>query len=182
MPIGTSVNENAKLVGYFFKLQGYISKVQQLEAEQTRRRPVPLKAPVIIGRLIWTASSSEAEAGENLPFWLLATIGSVAAVIVVGWVWLNARSSRRPGLPAVVVNTGLDPEAPGVDNWLDQAQAGRLTLDPTLDGGGRSNGAGLEGSFGHRSPGNIFGENGESNNGHGDSGASVHDDGNPSRG
>ena len=55
MPIGTSINENAKLVGYFFRLQGYISQQQQLEAERTRKKPITLKAPVIIGRLIWIA-------------------------------------------------------------------------------------------------------------------------------
>ena len=39
MPIGTSINEDAKLVGYFFKLQGYISQQQQLDAERTGRGP-----------------------------------------------------------------------------------------------------------------------------------------------
>ena len=64
MPIGTSIKEDAKLVGYFFKLQGYISQQQQLEAERTRRKPVPLKAPLILGRLVWTPSAP-AEAEQN---------------------------------------------------------------------------------------------------------------------
>ena len=64
MPVGTSIKEDAKLVGYFFKLQGYISLQQQLDAERTRRKPVPLKAPVILGRLMWTPPA-RAEAAQN---------------------------------------------------------------------------------------------------------------------
>ena len=45
MPIGTSINEDARLVGYFFKLQGYFSQQQQLDSERTGKRPVTLKAP-----------------------------------------------------------------------------------------------------------------------------------------
>src|SRR5208337_2870362 len=50
MPIGASVNEDVKLVGYFFKLQGYFSQQQQLDAERTGKKPTMLKAPVILGR------------------------------------------------------------------------------------------------------------------------------------
>ena len=90
MPIGTSINEDVRLVGYFFKLQGYISQQQQLEAERSRKKPVILKAPVIIGRLIWiTQPTDEVEA--KTPFWLLATIGGVAAALVLGWVFFATR-------------------------------------------------------------------------------------------
>lgn len=93
MPIGTSINEDARLVGYFFKLQGYVSKQQQLEAERTRKRAVPLKAPLLIGRLVWIVSPSAAE--ERIPFWQLATFGTVGTVLVVGSVLLAMRRSRR---------------------------------------------------------------------------------------
>ena len=93
MPIGISINEDARLVGYFFKLQGYISLQQQLEAERTRKKPVALKAPLIIGRLVWIASPADT-AEQKTPFWLLATIGSVAIVFVVGWVLLAKRKAH----------------------------------------------------------------------------------------
>ncbi len=44
MPEGVSIKERATLVGYFFKLQGY------LEAK-AKPRSAPLKAPLLIGRL-----------------------------------------------------------------------------------------------------------------------------------
>ena len=185
MPLGTSVNEDAKLVGYFFKLQGYISLQQQLEAERTRKKPTPLKAPVIIGRLIWTVSPAAAEV--KTPFWVLATIGSVAMLLVVGGVLFGMLMSGRRRLPAIVPGPSPDPEAPSVDNWLDQAQSGRLTLLPVPESSARYDGASLDNaapdrSFGNRFSGNIFGGNGESNNGHGGSGPEVRDNGNPSSG
>ncbi len=164
MPIGISVNEDARLVGYFFKLQGYISQQQQLEAERTRRRPVTLKAPVIIGRLVWIVAPVAVE--EKTPFWLLATIGSVAMVALVGWILLAQRRTRRHNLPAIAAISSLDPDAPLVDNWLDQAQSGRLNLEPVPETTVRSDGAALEGGFGDRLSGNIFRGNDESNNGH----------------
>ena len=164
MPIGSSIKEDAGLVGYFFKLQGYISLQQQLDAERTGKKPITLKAPLILGRLIWTAPPSVAQ--ENTPFWLLATIGSVGVVLVIGWVLLAARRSRRPSLPAIVPGPSLDPEEPSVDNWLDQAQSGRLALEPVPETTARYDGAALEGGFGGRLAGNIFSENSESKNGH----------------
>ncbi len=58
-----------------------------------------LKAPVIIGRLIWTVSPTQAVG--NTPVWLLVTVGSVAVVFIVGWVLLTMRRSPAPVLPAV---------------------------------------------------------------------------------
>ena len=165
MPIGLSVDEEARLVGYFFKLQGYISRGEQLEAERTGRRPVILKAPLILGRLKWVPSQVVAD--EKAPIWLLVAIGSVATVVIVGWVMLTTRRSRRPALPAIVPGASLDPEAPSVDNWLDHAQSGRLTLEPVPETTAPSDGAALDDRFSRRWSGNIIWENDESSNGHG---------------
>lgn len=189
MPIGDSLNENVKLVGYFFRLQGYISQAQQLEAEHSRRRPTPLQAPIIMGRLIWTPAPPENVA--KAPVWLLLSIGSVAAVVVVGWVYLTSRRARQRILPAVVPGPNPDPDAPSVDNWLDQAQSGRLTLP--VPETARYDGGGFDNSLGGRFSGNSIWENSEynnghaSNNGHGrnlddrndESGPEMHDGGNP---
>ena len=165
MPIGTSVNEDARLVGYFFKLQGYISKQQQLEAGTD-----PEKARDLEGARDHRTADLDRlacrEAEGNTPVWLLVTIGSVAVVFIVGWVLLAMRRSRRPALPAVLPSPGLDSEGPSVDNWLDQAQSGRLNLEPVPETTARSDGAALDGGFGDRLSGNIFRGNDESNNGH----------------
>jgi len=163
MPIGISINEDVKLVGYFFKLQGYFSLQQQLDAERTGKKPVTLKAPVIIGRVIWILSPSAAET-QKTPFWLLVSIGSVAIMIVVGWTLLAARRSHQRALPAIVPNPSLDPEAPTVDNWLDQAQSGRLILESAPETTARFDGAAPDDGFGNRL-GNNFWENDESNEG-----------------
>ena len=93
MPIGTFIDEDAKLVGYFFKLQGYISQAQQLEAERTRKNPIIYKAPVIIGRLIWIVSPAAAE--DDPPVWLFWGIGGIAILAIVGSVLLSMRKSGR---------------------------------------------------------------------------------------
>jgi hypothetical protein len=183
-PIGTDINLDARLVGYFFKLQGYISTQQQLDAERMRKKPMPLKAPLILGRLVWTPTASVA--AEGLPTWAFATIGGVAVVLLVGWILLTMRKFRRPAAPVAIGGPGPDPKGPSVDNWLDEAQSGRLTLEPVPETTAHVDGAALRGGFGGRLAGNIFWENGESNNGHGpDNGRGgadpgVHDNGNPS--
>ena len=165
MPIGTSINEDAKLVGYFFKLQGYISEQQQLDAERTRKRPVTLKAPLILGRLIWIPSSVGSRGKDPL----LAARDDR----------LRGRGGRRRmGIadhakvpPAYLAGHGSRREprsrGPAVDNWLDQAQSGRLTLEPVPETTARSDGAALDGGFGGRLSGNNIWENDESSNGHG---------------
>lgn len=164
MPIGTFVNENVKLVGYFFKLQGYYSKQQQLDAEETGKRPTMLKAPVIIGRAIWIIPPAVAE--EKTPLWLVATIGAVAVVVIVGWVLLAAKKTARRHLADVVPGTSRDPEGGDVNNWLDQAQSGRLSLEPVPESTASSDGAALTEGLGTRMSGNIFRGNDESTNGH----------------
>ena len=182
MPIGTYVNEDCKLVGYFFKLQGYFSQAQQLAQEQTGKKQRVLKAPVIMGRVVWLTAGAAAEE-QKTPFWLLVTIGSVATVIVIGWVLLASRKSRRRTPPVVVAGGDLDFEGPAVDNWLDQAQSGRLALEPVPEVTARSDGAALGDSVGNRFSGNIFGDNGESSNGrsahHGEGTDNGHSSHNP---
>jgi hypothetical protein len=164
MPVGTSIDEDVKLIGYFFKLQGYVSQEQQLEALRTRKPPVALKAPVILGRIVWIVSPPAV--AETPPVWLLATIGGGAVVLVVGWVLLAARRSRRPALPAIISGASPDPEAPSLDNWLDQAQSGRLTLEAVPETTAGSDTAAPDDSLGDRLSGNVFWGNSESKNGH----------------
>ena len=161
MPIGTAINENAKLVGYFFKLQGYISRQQQIEAEGK-----PEKARSVEGAVDPRA------AGLDCP-----TVGGRGrhAHLVVGNNWRRGRGGNCrlglgdhakvavPGHAIDYYRRGADTEGPG--NWLDQAESGRLGFEPVPEATGKDDGAALEdGSLG-RFSGNIFGDNGESNNG-----------------
>ena len=163
MPIGTAVNEDVKLVGYFFKLQGYHSQQQEMDKNRTGKEQAVLRAPVIIGRAVWIVSPLTPE--YNTPVWVLATLAGVAVVVVVGWVLLAARRSVRHYVRSVVPGGSLDPEPPEVDSWLDQAQSGRLTLEPVPETTACSEGAALDG-FGVRRSGNILWGNDESSNGH----------------
>jgi len=176
MQIGPSVDEYARLVGYFFKLQGYVSLEQEEEAERTRKKPITLKAPVIVGRVVLIGGGSAAEAEEKTPFWLLAAILSVAVAVAVGWVAFSMRRLRRRNLPAITPRANLDPAPPSIDNWLDQAQSGRITLEPVPESTRGGDETALEGPLEGRLSGNIFGENGESSNGHsvGGQGGSGH--------
>jgi hypothetical protein len=162
MPYGININEDARLVGYFFKLQGYESQAQLLEAEQYRRRPVALTAPVILGRLVWTNPSPLVEA--QAPFWLLVGIVSAGIVIVVGWVGWSMRRKRPSVLSPTASNQDWDAEGPSVDHWLNQAQTGRLGFD-RLDGMFDDQNSPEEGIGGRFSGNNTWG-NGESKNGH----------------
>lgn len=117
--------------------------------------------------------------------WLLAGMGTLAGLIIVGIIFFAMRKSPRPAFPAVLPGPSLSPEGPSVNNWLDQAQSGRLTLEPvwegsdrfdnaSLDSGALDTAGGRDDGFGGRLSGNIFWKNGESNNGHGSPGPKGH--------
>ena len=166
MPIGTLINEDARLVGYFFKVQGYVSQQQQLDAERLRRKMKPLKAPLIIGRLIWITQPATM-ATTKTPVWVLAPIGGIAIIVLAGWIyWSSRRPRRNPLLQISTTGRNLDPDAPSVDGWLEQAQSGRFQMDPALETAPHSDGAALDLGFVSRFSGNIFEDIGESNNGH----------------
>jgi hypothetical protein len=171
---GTSINEDARLVGYFFKVQGYISVQQQLDFEASRtKKIVPLKAPLIVGKLMWLAPQETATASNNTPVWVLATVGGVGIILTVGWVVWSSRRKRPSPVPRVSTTSPIDPDAPAVDSWLDQAQSGRFSFDPIPEPAAHTDGPALDLGFGDRFAGNIFGDNGESKfggraiNGHG---------------
>jgi hypothetical protein len=168
-PVGPLLNDfSARLVGYFFKVQGYIAKQQQLDFEASRtRKIVPLKAPLIIGRLIPIAVPADT-AANNTPVWVLASVGGVAIIVVLGWVRWSTRRKRPSPMPRITTTSLRDPDSPDVDNWLDQAQSGRFDFDPVPRTDSYSEGLAREHGFGDRFPSdilgdrNIFGDNSES--------------------
>jgi hypothetical protein len=140
MPSGVHVDEQATLVGYFFKLQNYYSLLSKPGAR-------PLTAPVIVGRLIWRPSPLATQS-ENLPPWAWAAL-TVGGVVTCAGIGLWAVRGRKPSVvPQRMPGRNFDPEAPSVDQWLDQAQTGELT-DPSgpagedpAEGNGRLRGNG----------------------------------------
>ena len=135
MPTGERVQERARVTGYFFKIEGYLPG-KAMPGDRTD------KAPVIIGRLVWQASPLTRSDPSTNPWYL--TIALVAiAVVIIGGVSMAMLVSRRHSVLPPRVYTGSDPDAPVVDEWLAQAEAGGMI-------------------------GNKISANGESNNGHAD--------------
>ena len=160
-PVGTLINEDARLVGYFFKVQGYVSQQQQLDFEASRtKKIIPLKAPLIVGRLIWLGEPAPAVA-SNTPVWILVSVGGITIILVAGWVYWSSRRKLPSPVRRITVTSPIDPDALPVDNWLDLAQSGRFSRDHAADAA-HSEGAALD--YGHdgRFLGNIFDDNGES--------------------
>jgi hypothetical protein len=130
MPTGTEIQEQALLVGYFFKVQGYVPD-----------RPVkrPLRAPYIIGRLVWQPSLVAPR--DSTPGWVWGA-AAMGAVLIVGMGMvlkgvLVGRLFRRP--PRVrLPSLGPNPDAPTVDEWLDMAQSGDVGPGNNIFGNGES--------------------------------------------
>ena len=164
-PVGTLINENAWLVGYFFKVQGYISQQQQLdfEASQTKK-PVPLKAPLVIGRLVWIDQPT-ANVATTTPAWVLASVGGIAVLVVLAWVYWASRQRPLTAVPRIMGTGPIDPDALPVDCWLDLAQSGRIpqerTPEMTFSEGAVLDLEDVGGSY----VGNIYSEKRESNSG-----------------
>ncbi len=156
MPIGETINEPAKLVGYFFKIQGYFSMAQELSNKKNLK---PLMAPVILGRLVWQDPTPVKAA--STPMWLWVAITASIVVVGIGAAMFAHRFSHRP-LPPLRVGSSHDSDSPSVDRWLDQAQSGELILDSVPERVVGGDGEPIP----NRLSGNISCENGESNNGH----------------
>jgi hypothetical protein len=156
-PSGPQVQEQVRLVGYFFKLQGYYPA-------SGKARGAPLRAPVIIGRLDWQPSLVAPR--DTTPGWVWGALAMGVIVIVGGGMMLKSllvgRLFRRP--PRVrLPSLSPDPDAPTVDDWLNMAQSGGM-------GAGRNIGD---------NPGNNFSGNGESRSGHGEPGPADQDSWSP---
>jgi hypothetical protein len=117
LPLGPSLWEKVRVVGYFFKVQGY-------QPAGAKVNDPPLFAPMFIGRLTWTPpviprvqSADYLWAGMVAGLFGLIMIAALAAAI------LGRR--RRTPVPSIAVGTsGLT-----TDEWLDRAAVGEAPLD-----------------------------------------------------
>ena len=74
MPIGPDVIERAQFVGYFFKLQGYYEA-------GAKPRAAPLRAPLLVGRLVRYPSATELQS-QGIGWWEFGAAAIVAALIL----------------------------------------------------------------------------------------------------
>jgi hypothetical protein len=114
MPVGTDLSNQAQLVGYFFKLQGYYS-------EETKTK-TPSRAPLIIGRLAWDSPAL----ADTTPDWVWAALAIGVVVVVGGVVAIVAILARRRPLSAQLPHLSRGTDVPAVNDWLDQAESGDL--------------------------------------------------------
>ena len=107
MPIGPDVYETATLVGYFFKMQGYIEA-------GAKPRAAPLQAPLFVGRLIWHPAA-EPQVRRSDWSWGLFLLAGFLVFLIIRWGLLLWGSRRRLYEPSIV------PAKPGgnpVEDWL----------------------------------------------------------------
>jgi len=117
MPVGRYMNERVRVVGYFFKVQGY-------QPALAKPGDQPLPAPLVIGRMIWIKPQHEAahapdwlgQWAQGVPGWLLwgGLLAVVAVTVAVAWI---VGRGRRPRLRRVAPGAGLSPTPP--ESWLD---------------------------------------------------------------
>ncbi len=124
MPVGVRVSEQVRVVGYFFKLQGYYPGKAKPGA-----RPEP--APLLIGRLVWVRPDRPQGQRAEWPWgWVL--LGGLLLVIGVRLSFLLFRRRRGTGLAGSARPVGRSrPGSLSVDDWFERAEAGEVP-DPDL--------------------------------------------------
>ena len=88
MPIGPDVYETVTLVGYFFKMQGY------MEAG-AKPRAAPLQAPLFVGRLIWYRDRNTSSHVKRIGLGGLFLLAGFVIFLIIRWGLLLWGSRRR---------------------------------------------------------------------------------------
>jgi len=117
MPVGPSVYEKAKFVGYFFKLQGYH------EAGAKPNSP-PLRAPLLIGRLEWEPVKAPQAGDDSSSEWvwglgLLALLGLAVGLRLV-YCAIRGKPAKKP---ATVAGPEAGESVP-IESWLERPNFG----------------------------------------------------------
>ena len=112
MPTGADVFENTTLVGYFFKMQGYVEA-------GAKPRAAPLQAPLFVGRLIWRPAG-KAQARPADWSWVLLLLAAFVIFLIVRW-GLLVRGGRRRlfQTPKMLAQPGGDT----VEGWLAKVES-----------------------------------------------------------
>lgn len=125
MPVGERVNEQIRVVGYFFKLQGYKSAL-------ARAGDRPEIAPMFIGRMVWIQQPGEADAGKQAAaepeaFWQTSagrwlTAGALVALAVAA-IFIPFLRRKRPKRSLLELRAVSRPDALPSGLWEDEASA-----------------------------------------------------------
>jgi hypothetical protein len=125
IPIGKTIQEQARVVGYFFKLQSYYPAIAKPNEK-------PSYAPVIIGRMMRTVAVAPPK--EKLDWrWGVAILGIVAVAAVGQVLWAMTRRKRRKGSVRLVETTIPKPSPMSVEDWFDAAARGDATVGNNFD-------------------------------------------------
>ncbi len=111
MPIGANVYEQVTLVGYFFKMQGY------LEAG-AKPRAAPLQAPLFVGRLIWRPAAKPQARSSDWSWGLFLLAGFVVFLIIRWGLLLWGGRRRLFESPRLQAKPGGNP----VEDWLENVE------------------------------------------------------------
>jgi len=87
MPIGAAVEEEATVVGYFFKLQGY-------QPADAKPNAPPLRAPLLVGRLVWHPGQVSQVGGTDWTWGFVLLFGFMI-LIIARWGLVFLREGRR---------------------------------------------------------------------------------------
>jgi hypothetical protein len=112
IPLDRPIQEPAKFVGYFLKLQGY-------HPGSSKPGVAPEKAPLLIGRLDWTPTEASPAADSRQEWiWGAVALGLIAVVLAVRFAMGKIR--RRPAACRSILTPPPDAVIP-VELWLEHA-------------------------------------------------------------
>jgi hypothetical protein len=114
MPVGPKVNEKAKFVGYFLKLQGY-------QAFGAKPNAVPDKSPLLIGRLEWIRPVAVVQPTDTTQEWIwgLPILGIIAVVFLLRLVYQRL-THRKQAVRHEAIDHATGEVIP-IDAWLERA-------------------------------------------------------------
>lgn len=123
MPVDPDVYENATLVGYFFKMQGY------LEAGG-KPRAAPLQAPLFVGRLIWRPSEKPQTQRSDWS-WALYLLAGFLIFLIIRWGLFFWGSRKRLFAPSIEL---IKPVGEPVEDWLAKVETNDKVEENNTDG------------------------------------------------
>jgi hypothetical protein len=123
MPVGRKIYEQVTFIGYFFKLQGYLPA-------GSKPNSAPLKAPLLVGRLIWHPSDTP-KAQPSDWSWGIYLLAAFVIFLIIRWgLFFHGRSRRGPNQSSLPIK----PDAAMVDQWLSETEAGGPEEKENSDG------------------------------------------------
>lgn len=126
MPTGPDVHERASFAGYFFKLQGY-------HEAGAKPRASPLRAPLLVGRILWQPTPGRAAAADDR-VWAVA-IAAALAILFAGIVLRSWRQQRSLGDRR---SASQETRKQAVAEWLQRECAAGGEIPEGISPSGRS--------------------------------------------